>query len=187
MIYLREWQEEAQRPEHRKQTEEAGKVLLAGLRLEYGWQSLPQIKRAEHGKPYFASADGVFFNYSHCRAGILCGISRRPIGVDIETVRSFRPGFAERVCSAAEQRRLEQADEKDRALLLTRLWTCKEAYLKYTGEGVRADLRALDLSDICFLGETRRGVCRFLLLTLVGACLCVCAEEAFTEADLRKI
>ena len=68
---------------HTKQTENARELLLAGLRLEYGIERLPVIAASELGKPYFPEMPQIFFNYSHCREGILCGISSTPNGVDM--------------------------------------------------------------------------------------------------------
>lgn len=178
MIYFRRWPKDLPEAGKKKQTEAAGEVLLAGLRLEYGFEALPAIAREEHGKPYFQDISNLFFNYSHCRAGVLCGISRSQIGVDAETARDYRPGFMRRVCHPRELEFLASAHtDEERRQLLTRLWTAKESYLKYTGEGMRTDLRLLDMTDVCFLGEHMFRGCFMRFWTEGDAFLCACAED----------
>ncbi len=152
MIYFYEKKQTDPIWEKGGQTKTARELLLFALRREYGLAALPQIEADVLGKPYFPQMPEISFNYSHCRAGILCGVSRDRIGVDAEGLRSFRPGMPPRICHPNELARVNAAPDPDAAL--TKLWVAKEAYLKYLGTGIRQELNLLDLSGLCFGRET---------------------------------
>ncbi|MDO4344730.1 MAG: 4'-phosphopantetheinyl transferase superfamily protein [Eubacteriales bacterium] len=164
--------------EHTKQKEEAKRLLLFGLQQEYGMETLPGIERDENGKPFFPEEPKIQFNYSHCRRGILCGISSGSIGADIETIRPYQERLARKVCHCREWELLEKekAEGKNPAETLTKIWVIKEAYLKYTGEGLRRKLPALDVSEILRGERMLRNTAVFLKIR-EGMCLCACAEH----------
>jgi len=89
---------------------------------------------AARGKPY-AAVDGVEFNISHSGDFALIGVSRHPIGVDIEKMKPTRDfnGLAEAVLSADEKAWVFERDTMQR---FYQLWTLKEARLKCDGEGI---------------------------------------------------
>ena len=165
---------------HTKQTENARELLLAGLRLEYGIERLPVIAASELGKPYFPEMPQIFFNYSHCREGILCGISSTPIGVDMETVRDYKGPLVKRVCHEQEASLLQEAAQKNR--VLTRIWVAKEAYLKYLGTGIRSDMRLLDMSAAVRQDKFTYGGCFLRLWEQEEICMCACTEAPYRGA-----
>jgi phosphopantetheinyl transferase len=104
------------------------------MEREFGWTELPEIARTETGKPYFPKAPGVQFNWSHSGPYVLCACSAKPVGADIERVRPRKdslPAYALTERELAEYRRLG-ADWP----AFFALWTRKEAWCKYTGEGL---------------------------------------------------
>lgn len=173
MLYL--FEEIPENISHGEQTKLARAVLLAALRLEHGIFALPEIAADGGGKPYFPARPDICFNYSHCRAGILAGIAKESIGVDIEAVRVFKESLTERICHPRELAAVKACAGKDR--LLTRLWTAKEAYLKYTGQGIRADLRGLDMSGILADGRLEKEGAFLRQWTVGSVCLCACTRE----------
>lgn len=138
MIYLLE------NPEGAGERALARMLLSYGLFREYGVKGETAVETAPLGKPYLPEYPGIYFNYSHCRRGILCGISDGEIGVDIEEIIPYKEKLARRICHPEELRMLSEAEDKNR--MLTAIWTAKESYLKYMGTGIRSDLRLLDLS-----------------------------------------
>ena len=64
------------------------------------------------------------------------------MGADIQIVKStWRDGLHRRVCSPAELDWLEQQEDRWSAFAL--LWCMKEAKVKYTGTGLRAEIRSI--------------------------------------------
>jgi len=126
------------------QKEAAMLLLKQGLFWEYGISGEVDITFHEKGKPYLKDYSDIFFNYSHHKSGVLCGIATQEIGVDIEGLIPYKERLAKRICHPREWDRL--CEEEDKSAFLTKIWTVKESYLKYLGEGIRQDLRELDFS-----------------------------------------
>ncbi len=101
-----------------------------------------QIRYAPHGKPY---VDGLRFNLSHSGARALIALTRDfEVGADIELPRPRRTDdIARRFFAPGEIARLFAAP--DRAAEFFRLWTCKEAFLKATGEGLSRSTRSYEI------------------------------------------
>jgi 4'-phosphopantetheinyl transferase len=130
----------------RLQSRQAKQLLLYGLSQEYQLRKLPEMKKGTYGKPCFPEYPDIHFNYSHADAGILCGIAKKPIGVDIERLLDEKERIASYICHEKEHQLLMQAKENERGRILSRVWTGKESYLKCTGSGIREKLSDLDLS-----------------------------------------
>jgi 4'-phosphopantetheinyl transferase len=94
------------------------------------------------GKPLLAAkfADqGLLFNLSHSQDLALLGISyQNQIGVDLEYIRTMSDleGLAKRFFSAREYEYLRLLSPAQQQQIFFRYWTCKEAYLKATGDGL---------------------------------------------------
>lgn len=101
----------------------------------------------DYGAPYIEG--GPHFSISHCKRGIAVAVSENPIGIDIESIRSFKPELMRKTMSPAEQQRITSSATPDQEFI--RLWTQKEALLKLQGTGIISDLHyvldhALDVS-----------------------------------------
>ncbi|MFT6774497.1 MAG: 4'-phosphopantetheinyl transferase [Paracoccaceae bacterium] len=91
-----------------------------------------------HGKPQLPG-DALHFNLTHSGPGAVLAVATDgPIGVDIEVARSARLAarLAPRVLSDAESAAYDALPPIARATAFLRAWTCKEAYVKATGEGL---------------------------------------------------
>ncbi|MFE4104877.1 4'-phosphopantetheinyl transferase family protein [Almyronema epifaneia] len=91
-----------------------------------------------YGKPTLANwvSRPLSFNVSHSQAIALIAICRdRAVGVDLEYERPIAvASLAPQFFSPSEQALLLAA--ADQQALFFQLWTCKEAYLKATGQGI---------------------------------------------------
>ena len=79
------------------------------------------------------------------------------MGADLEALRTIRPALATRVCSPAELEYVCPQGVFDSERFLS-LWTAKEAYLKYTGEGIATDLRCIETANAGGLFSQLRGL-----------------------------
>jgi hypothetical protein len=116
----------------------AGRVLLQMMLREKGLaQSLPHIAYAEHGKPYFDSFDGAFFNISHSASIIAVCLCGSETGVDLEQVkpRHNLEGLEKRELVEDETVFVKQ-DPSLEVERFTALWTLRECLVKVTGEGL---------------------------------------------------
>ena len=123
----------------------AYQLLKQGLREAYGIEGNPQFEYNEHGKPAIVGHPEIFFNFSHCKEAVLCAISEQPVGVDVESVRSFNDCLVHYTMNEDEIREIETAE--DRAVAFIRLWTMKEAALKLEGTGICKDMKQVLQQD----------------------------------------
>ena len=135
--------ERLKRIERAKQKKSQWESVSAGLLLEYALQEqglkgaeLTFLKNAD-GKPYIAECPELFYNLSHSKDYVALVIDERPVGVDVEGLRSGYQKLANRFFSEDELTVLKDAWSDD---LFTKLWTRKESYLKATGFGMRMPL-----------------------------------------------
>lgn len=103
------------------------------------------------GKPKLASRNEIDlqFNMSHSGewAAIAVCVGSR-IGIDIERVRKVEnaAGIVERFYSPEEWLFFSKLSECEKDKVFLKTWTCKEAYIKATGEGLSFPL---DRVEIC--------------------------------------
>lgn len=105
------------------------------LARTHGLSSLPALARTPLGKPYLPDYPNLYVNWSHSGNLTLCALSDRPVGVDIEVMRP-RGASLPRYALTPEEYARYQALGGDWPAFYT-LWTRKEAWCKYTGEGLR--------------------------------------------------
>lgn len=138
LLQLPQWRREAMlRFKHlagRREGAAAFLLLQQALREECGLTEVPPFSYTEHGKPFLQDYPHIHFNLSHCRTAVLCALSDRPVGVDVERIRTARPDLVRYTMNTDEQRQIFSSVQPD--LEFTRLWTRKEAVVKLTGEGV---------------------------------------------------
>jgi len=106
------------------------------------------IQRGIRGRPFAEDGDGLDFNVSHTRDVALFGLTTgQRIGVDIEHgERQLNvEGVARKFMSPREQEALSGLEPDARRRALLRLWTCKEAMSKATGDALSAPFRRLDV------------------------------------------
>ena len=122
----------------------AGRQLLERMYRCHVGTPMPDIAVTERGKPCFVNAPW-YFSISHSKGHVFCALSHRPIGIDAEeTDRTVSPAVAKKILSPGEYTQFQQAPDQ-RAALLT-FWVLKEAWVKYTGEGLRGYPNDTDFS-----------------------------------------
>lgn len=118
-------------------------LLENELRMQRGTY---RIVRAEHGKPYVEGAfSPVFYNLSHSGDYVVCGLSDREVGIDVQQVGRYRREVVRRFFHPDEIRQLEQCAEEMRSDLFFRYWSAKESFLKYTGTGLSGSLSGFEV------------------------------------------
>lgn len=100
--------------------------------------------RNEYGKPFLVDVDDFHYNISHTRNAITVGVSQTPIGVDVERIRGFQNAIVKRFFSKKEKQYVE-SDNENSSKRFYEIWTKKEAYVKWIGEGLSIPLRSFDV------------------------------------------
>lgn len=94
------------------------------------------VSRNEHGKPYFTTAINMHFSISHSGKYWACLFDSDNIGLDIEHY-STRKMSDKRLNDISKRFFMEdeQAYVGGDIVKFFRIWTAKEAYMKFTGNG----------------------------------------------------
>ncbi len=131
----------------RKRSVRAYMLLWQGLREEYGLEEAPVFSFGERGKPFLSLSRGIHFSLSHTGNAVLCALDSRPVGADIEMIRTPDFDHLLSVFSEREQAGILGAEKPE--VRFMELWTRKESYLKLTGQGLvgRAALRGIPTED----------------------------------------
>ena len=118
----------------------AARSLLDRTLMSYAHLAhAPEIARGEHGKPYAPALPELDVNLSHAREHVLLAFARgQPLGVDIERIdrKLALEDLARRFFAAEEADALDRIADDARLTAFLRIWTCKEAVLKATGQGL---------------------------------------------------
>lgn len=143
----------------RRQAVAAYLLLRKALREMYGIYDAPVFEYDANGKPSILGHPEIFFNLSHCRKAVACVVADSPVGIDVEETCRFSDSIARYTLDDEEYESVVKADNPSQAFI--RLWTMKEALLKYTGEGLRRDiktvLRLSPANKVEFLTELHDG------------------------------
>ena len=102
-----------------------------------------EITHDEKGKPFWKGSS-FFVSLSHSGGYIAVAVGQDAVGVDVEKKRKAAPAVAKRWFRPEENALLETLSEPERTRLFFRLWTMKEAALKYAGEGLSGGLETVD-------------------------------------------
>ncbi len=120
---------------------EGMELLRYALQKEYSHDfSAENIRKGQRGKPYIENVP-FYFNISHCDGLVACAVSEKEVGIDAEVTRNVADRVMKRCYSDDEIAYVNSARNKD--FEFTKLWTLKESYVKLTGEGIAANLKAI--------------------------------------------
>lgn len=142
---------EGQVTDNRKKTESSigKKLLYHGLQelSGYSWND-QKMALMTGGKPFFTEHQNTHFNISHSHDYVVCAIASRPLGIDIQYHKDVNiMRMAERILSPQEYHNFLRAEDQEKFFF--QCWVEKESFLKWTGDGLRLDLRNLDLMGCC--------------------------------------
>ncbi len=113
----------------------AGRTGVAIENISFGRDTL--------GKPFCRQSE-FYFNISHSGKWVVCSIGKVLNGVDVETSQEIDMAIAKEYFLVNEYNYLLTMPEEERNATLLKLWTIKESYLKYTGEGLSGGLACID-------------------------------------------
>ena len=101
-----------------------------------------------HGRPRVLRPLGTFVSLSRAADTVAVAVSvAGPIGVDIESVSAVgRAGFDDVAFNTGERAALAALPVGARDRVRARLWACKEALLKLSGEGLTVDPQELTVA-----------------------------------------
>ena len=163
----------------KRQSITAWALLLFALRLQN--REMPPLAFTETGKPCFEGS-ALHFNLSHTDTLVCAAVAECPVGVDVQTLTAPSDGVIRRVLAAEEQVLLRRSG--DPTALFTLFWTQKEAYAKWTGEGLSCAFSSLDYSPFAAADAFEAFGAAFRVWRLPDAVMTVCGERPIEETQL---
>lgn len=121
------------------------KLLEIGLKKEFE-KKLAFEPRAtgEHGKPFFTLIPKIHYNISHSGKYVMCLFAGEEVGIDIQIHKKVNyERILERMVPADMVREILESDDMEKAFFAQ--WVLREAYIKWTGEGLSRDLRTIPM------------------------------------------
>ena len=137
----------------RESERKAGRLLLLKAVNESIFKANRTIQNLEeleqcieigiHGKPYFKDKNRFpFFNISHSGDYAVCALATCEVGIDIQKIQRYSSRLLKRILTRQELSQLEQTEEKE--ALFCKLWSQKESYVKWSGQGITRELNTLE-------------------------------------------
>lgn len=118
----------------------AAELLLRKALLEDGIDQF-EISYGAHGKPYINHA-GIYFNLSHSGERVLCAVSNKEVGCDVEQIADIDLEIAKQFFCNEEYEQICTQKKEEQQNLFYRIWTRKESYMKATGLGAMLPLNS---------------------------------------------
>ena len=143
----------------------------------------PLLSYGENGKPYLAEQADIHFSITHSDKWVFLAVADCEIGIDSQMPRKVCPRLAARSTSPEELSWVKENTEPH----FTRLWTMKEAYLKYTGTGLTVPIREVMISVPPIDGYDEQNKCYWSLLSYEDVPLTVCSKNAIGNVCIESI
>ncbi len=115
------------------------RLLIDECGREHVLNNLPEFSYNEHGKPFLKNYQDLFFSISHCGTAVAVGLSKQPLGIDIEDVTRYKKNVAAYVSNDDELKKINESEHQEFSFI--ELWTKKEAVFKYNGTGITDDIK----------------------------------------------
>ncbi|MGG4169211.1 4'-phosphopantetheinyl transferase superfamily protein [Rossellomorea vietnamensis] len=116
-----------------------------------------KIEKDKYGKKFVDQKVGIHFNISYSGDWMVIGMSRSPIGVDIERIRTIDYKNISRHFSLCEQQYIQGINQSVAEKEFFRIWTGKESFVKYMGKGLKMPLHSFSIPTQPGLGYVDTG------------------------------
>ena len=104
----------------------------------------PIFKSQKYGKAYISNNKNIHFNLSHSGKIVLCAISDKEVGVDVEYIDpEIDLNIAKHYFYNSEYENIMNAKNKSEEFF--KYWVLKESYMKYTGLGMNLELKSFEI------------------------------------------
>ena len=128
----------------------------------------------ENGKPSIPGS-GLHFNLSHSDEKVLCAVSDRPVGCDVEKIEEIDIKIAKRFFAEEEYKIIAVSDDSQTEFY--RIWTMKESFSKAIGLGLKLPLDSFTFEDGRVLQDAAPETYYVKVsVTDDGYCRAVCSE-----------
>jgi len=123
-------------------------LLLVGISDLLGKVTV-SLQANSYGKPFLTDVEDIHFNISHSGEYVACAFFETEIGLDVERLETMSDYSIENIVSffsEDEQEYILAEKGLAKSFRLFQVWTIKEAYLKYLGQGLSKSLDSFSLN-----------------------------------------
>jgi len=149
-----------------------------------------EILKGNAGKPYVKGFP-IYFNISHAGDYVVCAFSEQEVGIDIEQVKQVDLDIAKRYFCQSECEDLFAKEASHRLEYFFSLWTLKESYMKWLGDGMSIALDSFFFKikdeDISVVDVNRKTSPFFKQLTIDDYKLSICSMIKDFPTKIEKI
>ena len=123
------------------------KLLERALRETYGLElSFEPRGKGSHGKPFLTMQPKIHYNISHSGYYVMCFLAEDEVGIDVQEHKKVN--YERMLKRMVPKEMIPQILERDDPMqAFYDQWVLREAYIKWTGEGLSRDLRTIDLNQ----------------------------------------
>ena len=154
----------------------AHNLLRAAIEKKY---DIPKneivILKDDKGKPFIEGREDIFVSLSHSKGAVMCAVSDKEVGVDIELCTKRRKSVESRVFTEREISLLNSAEDEDKAFFT--LWTLKESYLKAIGTGFADNAKSIEFLSLKYPIESTDSNFVFTVDEYEGFLFAVCEKK----------
>lgn len=94
----------------------------------YPSHNITELSADEKGRP-FLTGSKLFLSFTHSEEMVGCVLSEKPVGIDIQKIKSVSMNLKKRVCTKEELSFIEENGDDNFFII----WSLKESYIKATG------------------------------------------------------
>ena len=99
---------------------------------------------SDQGKPLLSNDPSLFFNISHAGHYVVCALSDKPVGIDVEMIIPIDLRIAGRLFSSDENEYITKTTDKQLERFFE-VWTMKESRIKWEGLGMSKPLQSFSV------------------------------------------
>ena len=143
----------------------------------------PTLTYSKNGKPFLTNRTGTYFSITHSDKWVFLAVADCEIGIDAQIPRRVCPRLAARSTSPEELTWVKENTEPRFA----RLWTMKEAYLKYTGTGLTIPIRSVTMDVPPTTGYDEIHSCHWYLLSYKDIPVTVCSAQPIADIHIETM
>ncbi len=160
-----------------------GRILLGYiLNAHYGIEGY-ELHFNENGKPYL-NGEKLYFNVSHSDKYVMCSVSEKEVGCDVQVMAKYNPRISERYFTESENIAINGCSDKEKAFF--RLWTLKESIIKAKGMSISDGLDMFCFGDCLDKNNFIRYGFNFTCAALPDAFISICSKDE-VEAPQKLI
>lgn len=103
-------------------------------------------KTDNSGKPYLKDYRDVFFNISHSKNAVVCAVSDKKVGVDVQYMKDVNFKYIIKRCFS-EKEKIKISNSIDKKNEFYNIWTQKESFIKCNGSKISHGMKYLNYKE----------------------------------------